>query len=410
MPDYLHMTASWPQDGRRVLIAGGGIAGPALAYWLHRYGFAVTVVEQGNTIRRGGYPVDLRGSAIEVATRMGILPRLEQEHIRSRRITFVDADGNQVVEISPDWITGSVLGRDIELTRGTLVSLLYACTRDAVEYRFSDSVAELVDGPLGVDIRFSGGTWERFDVVIGADGIHSGIRRLVFGPEGRFAHPVGFCCAAFLAPNTMRLSHEAVCYNVPGRLAALYAVGECPGSVYAILAFAHPYLLGREGRDRAVQQALTAHAFAGAGWKLPALLDVMRDCDDIYFDTVQQIRMDGWAQGRVALVGDAAYAPSFLTGQGSSLALVGAYVLASELARDSDYERAFGAYHRKLRSFVNLNQATLGQGVSGMIPATAEQLTQRNRTIAAMAAVGGEAGAERLAHSAIDLSTYVHVG
>ncbi|MET2831597.1 FAD-dependent monooxygenase [Mesorhizobium shangrilense] len=394
-------------NGRSVLISGASIAGPALAYWLHEFGFSVTMVEQSQTIRLGGYPIDLRGSAMQVAERMGLLAELFQEHIRSEKATFLDEDGREIATVEPEWIHGAVRGRDVELPRGTLTSLLVSLTRDRIPYQFGTSIAAISDRADGVEVTFTDGGREMFDIVVGADGVHSNTRQLAFGPDADFAWPIGYCFAGFSTPNMLGLSHEAICVNAPGRLTALYAVGEKPKSVFTLLAFSHPYLLGREGREPAFQRDLTAKAFAGAGWKLPELIASMQVADDLYFDAVQQIRMPAWTKGRIALVGDAAYAPSFLTGQGSSLALVGAYVLACELALHADHRDAFAAYNSKLRPFVEMNQATVDQGKVGMIPSTPEQLEQRKASLLAL--VGASAmqkGTERAVHSALDLSDY----
>jgi len=394
-------------NGRHVLISGASIAGSALAYWLHRYGFSVTVVEQSETIRRGGYPIDLRGAAIQVADRMGLLPALQRAHIHTVRLTFVDGEGREIATLDPEWVSGGSRERDVELPRGALTSLLFSLTRHEIVYRFSSSIVASNEGDEGVDVTFSDGRRETFDLVIGADGVHSSTRELTFGPEREFAVPIGICFAAFATANTLGLSQEALCANVPGRLAALYAAGEHPEKLFTLLAFAHPYVLGRSGLDPALQRDLTAKAFAGAGWKLPELIATMRTAEDFYFDTVQQIRMPAWTKGRVALVGDAAYSPSFLTGQGSSLALVGAYVLASELALHPDHRGAFVAYERKLRPFVEMNQASITTGRVGMIASTPEQLTERNARLRELTrSAAARANARRPAHSAIDLGEY----
>lgn len=407
MPDQLQRSTLSQANGRHVLISGASIAGPALAYWLHRYGFSVTVVEQSDTIRLGGYPIDLRGTAMQVADRMGLLPALQRAHIDTTRATFVDGEGREIATLNPEWITGSVRGRDVELPRGVLTSLLFSLTRHLVSYRFSSSIVASSDGEGGVDVTFSDGRREMFDLVIGADGVHSNTRKLTFGPEQMFAEPIGFCFAAFTTPNTLRLSREAICANVPGRWATLYAAGDHPKTLFTLLAFAHPYALGKEGHDPTFQRDLTAKAFAGAGWKLPELIAEMRTAEDFYFNSVQQIRMPAWAKGRVALVGDAAYSPSFLTGQGSSLALVGAYVLASELALHADHRDAFVAYQRKLRPFVEMNQASIATGKVGMIPMTPEQLMARNaRLVELSRSTAAQANTPRAAHSAFDLGEY----
>lgn len=394
-------------NGRRVLISGASIAGPALAYWLQRYGFSVTVIEQSETIRLGGYPIDLRGTAMLVAERMGLKDELFNAHIQTARVTFVDGDGSEIAVIEPELIHGAVRGQDVELPRGELTSLLFSLTRGRVAYRFNASIAALDDQANGVNVTFADGLRETYDLVIGADGVHSHTRKLVFGPESDFARPIGFCFAGFSSPNALGLSHEAICWNVPGQLAALYAVGRSPETLFTLLAFAHPYELGPEGRDPAFQRDLIEKSFASAGWTLPDLIEAMRDADDLYFDTVEQIVMPSWTKGRVALVGDAAYAPSFLTGQGTSLALVGAYVLASELALDPDHRKAFSAYKKKLHSFVEMNQASVDQGKVGMIPSTPEQLEQRRAGLRSLVGVPAEEQRTgRAAHSAFDLSDY----
>ena len=398
---------SRPANGRRVLVSGASIAGPATAYWLDRYGFDVTLVEKAATIRLGGYPIDLRAVAMDVAEQMDLRPALLDADIDSQRVTLLDGDGDVVVALDPKWIHGGVPGRDVEIARGELTSLLSGLTEDRIPRRFNTSIAALEEDGTGVEVTFDDGSRGRFDIVIGADGVHSNTRALVFGDEAQFSKPIGFCFAGFSISNTLGLDREALISNVPGRMVAIYAAGSLPEKVFVLMAFAHPYRLGRDARDPAFQRDLTAKAFAGAGWQVPELLRAMQTADDLYFDHVEQIRMPAWTRGRVALVGDAAYAPSFLTGQGSSLALTGAYVLASELARHPDHRDAFTAYERKLRPFVEVNQATVAQGMVGMIPATSEQLEQRAvglKEIAGTSALDGDTA--RPEHSALDLSEY----
>ncbi len=394
--------------GRRVLIVGASIAGPAAAYWLDRYGFQVTIVERAPTIRLGGYPIDLRAIAMDVAVRMGIGPDLRAADIDSRRVTFVDGDGKEIVAVDPGRVNGSVRGRDVEVPRGVLASLIAGLTRDRIDYRFGVSISSLQDDGTGVVAAFDDGATERFDIVIGADGVYSHTRALAFGAESGFTHPLGFSFLGFSVHNDFGLDREAIISNVPGRMIAIYGAGLRPEKVFVLMAFAHPYHLGREARDPAFQRDLAAKAFAGAGWRVPDLLQAMGSADDLYFDQVEQVRMPAWTTGRVALVGDAAYAPSFLTGQGSSLALTGAYMLASELARHSDHQTAFEAYERKFRPFVERNQATVAEGAVSLIPMTPEQLEQRTQGLA-KAAEGATYATDmaRPEHEALDLSEYV---
>jgi 2-polyprenyl-6-methoxyphenol hydroxylase-like FAD-dependent oxidoreductase len=382
----------------KVLISGASIAGPALAFWLTRYGYAVTVVEKAGTVRSGGYPIDVRGTALEVVRRMGILPRLHDVHIDLRRLTFLDGDGSEVASVHPHAVTGGVEGRDLEVRRGDLTAALYAAVRDDVEFLFNDSIDTLDQSGDGVDVTFRGGGQRTFDMVFGADGMHSRTREIVFGPEEPFHQYLGYCFAVFTMRNTFGLSHETMMWNTPGRAAALYAVGD--DDVHAFLNFAQPEPPFDAFSDQRAQRDLVAAVFADAGWEVPGMLAAMRDADDVFFDGVSQIRMPHWSSGRVALVGDAAYAPSFLTGQGSSLALVGAYMLAGSLA-DRDHAAGFAAYEHDTREFVAANQRLVGEGGATLFPTTAQALEQRNDRLRKLNAIPSVEG--RPAHSALAL-------
>ncbi|MFI8215595.1 FAD-dependent monooxygenase [Streptomyces sp. NPDC085932] len=388
--------------GRKVLISGASIAGPALAYWLSRHGYAVTVVEKASAPRHGGYPVDIRGTALEVVRRMGILPSLQDAHVDLRRLTFLDEDGGEVVSVGPRTVTGAT-GRDLEVRRGDLTRALHATVRDDVEFLFDDSIDTLDASGHGVDVTFRGGGTRTFDLVFGADGVHSRTRELVFGPEERFHRHLGYCFAVFTMRNTLGLSHETVMWNSPGRAAALYAVGD-DDEVHAFLNFAHPEPPYDALRNAQAQRALIDEVFADAGWEVPGMLAALRDADDLYFDAVGQIRMPRWSSGRVALLGDAAYAPSFLTGQGTSLALVGAYMLAASLA-DRDHTTGFAAYERDTRGFVTANQDQVGEGEAKLFPTTARALERRNAMLRQLATLPAATG--RPAHSALTLPAVV---
>ncbi|MFH8796161.1 FAD-dependent monooxygenase [Streptomyces sp. NPDC017941] len=388
---------------RTVLISGASISGPALAYWLRRSGFAVTVVEKAGAPRAGGYPIDIRGTATEVVRRMGILPRLRDAHIGSRRCTFLDADGGTIASLDPRVVDGGVAGQDLEVRRGDLAALLHAEVRDDVEFLFDDSIDTLDQYERGVDVTFRSGRQRTFDLVVGADGVHSSTRESLFGPEGQFHRYLGYCFAVFTVPNTFGLSHELMLWNSPGRAAALYAVGDA-ADLHAFLNFHRPEPPSDALRDPGAQRDLVAAAFAGAGWEVPGMVDALRGADDLFFDTAGQIRMPRWTRGRVALVGDAAYAPSFLTGQGTSLALAGAYVLANSLATHRDHTAAFGAYERDLRAFVAMNQALVDSGAATLFPTTARALEQRDTRLRDLRAL--PSAPARPAHSALVLPTF----
>lgn len=389
-----------------VLISGASIAGPALAYWLHRSGFAVTVVEKAGALRDGGYPIDIRGTAIEVVRRMGILPRLRDAHVDSRRCTFLNADGSEVASLNPSVVAGGVEGQDLEVRRGDLATALYGKVRDDVEFLFDDSIDTLDQSGSGVDITFHSGRRRTFDLVVGADGMHSPTRESLFGPEERFHRYLGYCFAIFTMPNTFGLSREVMMWNTPGKAAALYAVGD-NDELHAFLTFHQPEPPIDALRNPDAQRDLVATVFAGAGWEVPGMVNAMRDADDLFFDTAGQIRMPHWSSGRVALVGDAAYAPSFLTGQGSSLALVGAYMLANALATQPDHTAAFAACERGVRGFVAMNQALVDNGGATLFPTTVRALEQRNTMLRSLVTM--PSATARPAHSALTLPEFARM-
>jgi 2-polyprenyl-6-methoxyphenol hydroxylase-like FAD-dependent oxidoreductase len=403
-----HSVTRSPRD-KRVLISGASIAGPTLAYWLRRYEFDVTVVERARAVRSGGYPIDVRGTAVDVVERMGLLRDLQAAHIDTRKLTFVDAEGRPIGIIRREAASGGQKGRDLEMPRGTLTSLLFDLTQhEHTRYRFGDSIATLKDCEDGIDVTFKSGESGRFDIVIGADGLHSNTRRLVFGSEEPFIRYLGFCFAGFTVPNDRGLAHEAIIYAEPGRVAALYAVRTSP-TLHAILNFSYPRAPSSNHSDEEAQRRLTAERFAGSGWETPRMVDAMLKADDLYFDSVSQIHMPTWTSGRVVLAGDAAHAPSFLSGQGSSLALVGAYVLAGELAIHEEPVEAFAAYERNCRPFVEANQALATRGGSLLLPASAEELDTRNRWLTeANGSAAGEGAVDdgRAEHNLLKLPDY----
>ncbi|WP_327311835.1 FAD-dependent monooxygenase [Streptomyces sp. NBC_01243] len=392
---------------RRVLISGASIAGPALAYWLDRYGFEVTVVERAPTVRRGGYAIDIRGTAREVVDRMGLLTRLREAHVDSRRITFVDADGETIGSLRPEQMTGGKAGFDLEVRRGDLADILCTPLLNRIEFLFDDSIAALDDEGDAVHAVFDSGARRTFDLVIGADGLHSNTRRLVFGPEEPFHHYLGHIFAGFTLPNEFGLAHEAAIWNVPGRGAVLYA-HEPSEPAHGFLTFTRRTPPFDAFRDPKAQRALVTAHFPERVWHLPRLVEAMREADDLFFDVVSQIHMPTWSRGRVALAGDAAHATSFLSGQGSSVSLVGAYILAGELATHTDHGDAFAAYERRMRPFAERNQALATEGGTVVTPTTQEQIDARNAVVRDPQAGRETPSAEegRAAHSVLVLPDY----
>ncbi|WP_084771771.1 FAD-dependent monooxygenase [Streptomyces sp. MOE7] len=352
-----------PARPTSVLISGASIAGPALAYWLHRHGFAVTVVERAPALRTGGYKVDIRGAAVDVAERMGILEAVQRAGTDMRTGAYVDGDGKRIATLPAD-IFGARIGRDDEIMRGDLARILYERTREDVEYVFGDSIASLTpverhgsgDGDPGVEVTFERAAPRRFDLVVGADGLHSTVRRLAFGPEEQFVRHLGAYISAFSMPNELGLDREELYHAVPGRLICAYSSAGDPAAK-GLLCFRSPRL-PYDHRDTRAQLALLEDAFDGVGWQTPRMLRAAREADDFYFDGLQLVETDRWSRGRVVLLGDAAYCPSPASGQGTGMALVGAYVLAGELAAAGGApETAFARYEREMRGYVEANHA-----------------------------------------------------
>lgn len=352
-------------QNRTVLISGASIAGPALAYWLHQYGFQPTIVERAPALREGGYKVDIRGTAVEVIRRMNLLDTVEQQHVDMRGAAYVNHSGKRVATTDAD-LFGGRTGEDVEIMRGDLAQILYDATRDNVEYRFNDSITAITQGEDGVTVSFERGETQRFDLVIGADGLHSNVRSLLFGNESQFVRDLGHYISIFSVPNTLNLDGEEAVYALPGKTVNLYAT-QRDAAAKALFMFASPPL-SYNRRDSAEQKRILAQTFADEGWETPRLLEQMADAPDFYFDSISQIHMENWSSGRVALVGDAAYGPSPASGQGTSVALVGAYVLAGELAAAAgDYRAAFAAYEHTMRPYVEQNQQLAVDNLKGMV-------------------------------------------
>lgn len=330
-----------------VLVSGASIAGPVLAYWLDRYGFDVTVVERAPALRLGGQAVDFKGSVQRtVLERMGVHDEIRRRSTGATDTVFVDADGREQARMSGDFTGG-----DVEILRGDLAQILYARTAQRCTYVFDDSISALRDTGSGVEVEFEHGPARRFDLVFGADGIHSRVRRLVFGPEEKFVQHRGYYYAiAGEAPGTGGgdgpRRRVAYAHSAPGLLAVrggpkaqqmyMFAAGE--------LEFA----------DEAGQRRVLTERFAGMGRQVQEMLAELSDHDDFYLDAIARVRMPRYVSGRVALVGDSAYGNT-LGGFGTGSAVVGAYVLAGELAvTGGEYGTAFARYEKIMRDYVKI--------------------------------------------------------
>ncbi|GAA0945097.1 FAD-dependent monooxygenase [Actinocorallia libanotica] len=343
----------------RVLISGAGIAGPALAYWLDRYGFQTTVVERAPGIRPGGQAVDVRGPALEVAGRMGILAEVRSKNTEMRGMSVVDGAGNELYRSEERTVSGGDLDSpDVEILRDDLAEIIAAAGGAGTEYLFGDSIAALEQDDE-VRVTFESGLRRTFDLVVGADGLHSLTRRLAFGPTEAFIRPLGTCMAVCTVPNFLDLDHWQVMHQMPGNALSGVMVmsvrDNAEARAYFMFDPAEPVTL--DHRDVSAQQELVARELAGDSWHVPRLLEWMRSAPDFHFDAAAQIHLDSWSRGRVVLLGDAGYCGSPLSGQGTTMAMVGGYVLAGELkAAGGDHTAAFAAYEKELRDYVRANQ------------------------------------------------------
>ncbi|NEC11592.1 FAD-binding monooxygenase [Streptomyces sp. SID8014] len=353
-----------------ILICGAGIAGPALAYWLREGGFAVTLVERAPEPRPGGQTVDLRGAGRTVIERMGLMGRARAMSVDQRGFALVDAAGRITARMPADSFGGEGIVSEIEILRGDLARLLYEATSPGTEYLFDDTVTGIEQEADAVTVTFEKAAARRFGLVVGADGPHSVIRALAFGPERGSVHPLGLYTTWFTAVDDLDLDGWYRMHNAPGGLVASARPGRIPGEIKAGLSFRSPPL-SYDRRDTAAQRELVAERFAGVGWETPRLLRAMRGATDFFFDSMGQVRLDRWSRGRVALLGDAGYCATPLTGLGTSLALVGAYVLAGELAAaGGDHRTALGRYDEVMRPYVRRAQRLPPGGTSGYAPST----------------------------------------
>jgi len=330
----------------RVLISGGGIAGPALAFWLHRAGAAVTIVERAPAPRPGGHAVDVRGAARDVVEWMGLRDAIKADQVDERGWAMVNARGKRLSAMPADLFGGEGIVAEIEIARGDLARVLHDATAADVDWRFGDQITELTTAG---DVVFASGRRERYDVVVGADGVRSAVRRLAFGPHGEFVQPLGAYQSYFTVPDPGDLNNWFEMYNAPGGLVAGIRP-ERGGTAKASLSFRTKDQYGR--LDKNEQIALVLKKFEKVGWRVPEMLRAMPDAADFYFDEITKVKVDNWARGRVVLIGDAGYCGTPLAGMGTSMSLVGGYVLAGELAAAKTPEEAFAAYQREMADYV----------------------------------------------------------
>lgn len=363
-----------------ILISGVGIAGPALAYWLLRRGHRPVLVERMPELRVGGHAVDVRGTALQVVERMGLHAAVRARRTQIMTLSAVRPDGRRSYDVALRPLHEMRGDREVEIMRDDLVRILFDAVADDVEVIFGDCLRAVVpQAEARLGIEFERGASREVDVVVGADGHHSTVRELTFGPERQFTHHLGAYLSIYTVDNLLGLRDRAVLYNEPGRAAAMFTVRGNQRAKVVLLFRSRP--LDVDFADPASQRDLLRTRFAGMGWETSRLLDALPDAYDFYFDEMSQVKLPSWSTGRTVLLGDAAYGPSPMSGQGTSLALIGAYLLAYRLAASSDPTAAFRLWEQTFRPNVTQNQDLATDGLSTLLPASRLGIFARNQSM-----------------------------
>lgn len=367
----IHMDAS---KHKKVLISGASIAGLSTAYFLNKLGYQVTIVETAAALRTGGTAVDVKGATVDIAKRMGIFDTIKAYRLTLETIEFKLADDSTAGAIG---LNGQVPDDEIEIEREQFIRILFEAVKNDVTLLFGNAIAALHETGNAINATFKDGAQQAFDLVIGCDGSHSGVRKIWFGPESAYTHfleqyfSITIVNKLLIRPNTMQF------YNVPGKCIMLNAYNHKTDIIFCFVSEQEiPY----DYRNEAQQRQFVEEQFANEGWRTAELLNEVRTADTFYFDKLCQIKMPSWSKGRVVLVGDAAYCASPAAGMGASLAMEGAAALADALqVHTDDAAAAFQAYEKKLRPFIEDVQAeAVRNGLEALVPRTEEAIQRRN--------------------------------
>ena len=369
---------------RNALISGAGIAGPTLSYWLARAGWKPTIIESAPSIRTGGYVIDFWGLGYDIADRMELCRDLDRLGYHMREMRIADDEGRRKTGFGTNVFREITGGRFVTVRRSDLARLLLEKARPVTEMIFNEQIASLEQDQHGVDVTFKRGHPRRFDLVIGADGLHSNVRNLVFGPQEQFERSLGYTVAAFESLGYRPRDEDIyVTHNEPGCMLGRMALRD--DRTLFLFVFADSAIEPRSANDLAAQKVLLRKRFGGGAWEKSRILDELDRAEDLYFDRVSQIDIRTWSQGRIALVGDAAFCVSLMAGQGSALGMTAAYVLAGELAHAGSRScaDAFHRYESLLRPYIESKQRAAKRFSGVFAPRTSLGLLFRDLVIAA---------------------------
>jgi 2-polyprenyl-6-methoxyphenol hydroxylase-like FAD-dependent oxidoreductase len=371
---------------RTVLISGIGIAGPTLAYWLQAGGFHPTLIEHAPQLRSGGYVVDFWGLGYDIAERMALTRHINSVGYHVTELRVVDSRGQRVAGFGTSVFSELTNGRYVTLGRSELSRLLFETVSGTSETIFGNEIVGLEERNDSVCVQFKHGGDRQFDLIIGADGLHSQVRKLVFGPQHTFEKQLGYAVAAFEVANYRPRNEDVyVMYGQPGRMLGRFTLHDDRSLFLCVFATGNDTLPDTLDGQKALLRTL----YGDGTWECPRILEALDGCHELYFDQVNQIRMLHWSRGRIALVGDAAFCVSLLAGQGSALAMTAAYVLAGELAKaDGRHDQAFRRYEATLRTYIETKQAGAERFAGAFAPRTQRGLWFRNQVIKAFAIPG----------------------
>jgi 2-polyprenyl-6-methoxyphenol hydroxylase-like FAD-dependent oxidoreductase len=371
---------------KSILISGAGIAGPTLAYWLKAAGFEPTIVERDPVLRRGGYVIDFWGLGYDLAERMGLMADVQRSGYHARELRVVNEAGHRVAGFGTSVFSELTAGHYVTLPRSALSRLLFGKVQDELETIFGDEIVGLDEPADCVRVTLKHAGERRFDLLVGADGLHSSVRKLAFGQQSRFERHLGYAVAAFEASGYRPRDDDVyLMYGEPGRMLGRFTLHD--DRTLFLFVFATSGIELPAMPD--AQKALLRDLYGAGGWECRNVLCELDRTDELYFDSVSQIKMPNWSRGRVALVGDAAFCVSLLAGQGSALAMIAAYVLAGELsASQARYRQAFASYEARLRSYIETKQRGAEKFAGAFAPKTRAGLYFRNMIIKAFAIPG----------------------